>query len=712
MKVCSVCRRCFEDSILSCSEENHEPLIESRVGNCGIIPNYRLEFLLDSSSAAGETFRALHEVSKNTFLIRIVAPELFDEVSRREFLSETQTISALNHKNVARVYESGVLADGSLYVVSEFFTAQTLRECLANVGAPSEVTALTISRQAADALEAIHALRVLHRSVKPENIILTTDAESRFLVKLQNIDFGGIRQKQINLNSEQNSADLRYFAPEQCAAETVDGQADVYGLGVVLYETLAGRVPFDAPDADALRRKIINETPPEIKIKNFDIRMLLTHTLSDSLQKLTRLRLKSANALARQLRHIEQLATHLPTPPPAVPHPPAMNKAAIVFTPAPKTETIVESAVLAEKTVEIPAVETLVESVVENQTIVENPSIAEEVFSNESQVLSEELPSVEQQTIVEDTDENQFVTKDLTPVESQPVEIKSVEKIEPPVFVDYSTTKLPPIESIVEKTSPAPNLKAENAAIHKSVEPILIDWEQPDDVPTITQALGKRKKEAADAAFAAPTVFTTNAAIDLGEIDTTAKAVETRSDSRPVLSYHSSGKSWNLPEKRKMLTGAGILALIVLAVGGTLWTRQIQSARSAGQTTAQSSPAAKTLPKPAEPEKVSPNNQPQPAKINNTVSDAENTDAPALPDFEPREADEKTSAPVSKKRASREISVRRETAPNKTFSSENSTVRKPETVIKDKQGNIKSVSPTPRKIEVFTRPRIVKNPKN
>src|SRR5687768_11291158 len=143
MKVCSVCLRCYDDSARSCSEENHYVLTDARAGSREVIPNYRLD-LLEDISATSETYRAANTILNKSYLIKILAPESFDEAAKKRFLAEAQSLAAIIHPNVARVFESGTLADGSLYVVTEYFTAQTLRECLINVGAPSEVTALTI----------------------------------------------------------------------------------------------------------------------------------------------------------------------------------------------------------------------------------------------------------------------------------------------------------------------------------------------------------------------------------------------------------------------------------------------------------------------------------------------------------------------------------------------------------------------------------------
>ncbi len=673
MKVCSVCQRCFEDSALSCSEAHHEPLTEGRAGNCEIIAGYRLEFLLESFRA-GETYRAVNTILKKPCLIKILAPELFaaEQKSRESFLREARDLSAIIHPNIARVYESGALSDGSVYVVTEFFTAQTLRDCLTSVGSSSEVTALTIARQAAEGLEALHAVGVLHKNICPENIILTSDAENRFLVKLQNIDFGGIRQTIVNSNGDQNLSNLKYFSPEQCTAQTIDAQTDVYSLGVVLYESLTGQPPFEAPDAVGLIDKQINEPPPPVEIHSFDIRALLTHTLMDSLQKTKRLRLKTANAFARRLRHVEQLATHSPTPPPAIAYPAAMNKAARLATP-PKIKNSIP---------------------VENQKVIEN----------------------------------------LTLVENHPM----AEKSELPVkaFDDFTTTKLPPIESIIEnhfsenernaQTTAVFYETAENSEIHVTNEALLIEWEQPDDIPSKPEIFQKAKKETGhkEPVF----IDDDDSIIDAGEVDAPFDAVSEVNEigrhytaPRPVFSSSDSAKSWSLPDRRKLLTGAGLAALFVLAVGGTLLSRQFQLARDARQTTTQSSPNSKSLPKPAEPDQVSENDKslaakPAPVTLNKQASNADDSDTLDMSDTELRDIDEKNVVPISqsrnKKRVFKESSENRSNAiQTKLVSNESSNKKAELKSSPDKKSAVKSQVSTSPKPDIFTRPRIVKNPK-
>lgn len=953
MKVCSVCRRCYEDSALSCAEDNHDILSEARAGSCEIIPNYRLE-VLHESDATSETFRAVNTILNKPYLIKIVAPAAFDETTKKQFLAEAQALAAIIHPNVARVFESGTLPDASLYVVTEYFEAQTLRECFENVGKPTEVTALTILRQAAEGLEGVHAAGILHRNLKPENIILTSDAENKFLIKLQNIDFGALRQKQVNANGDLFLTDLRYFSPEQCSSENADAQTDVYALGVVLYEALAGKVPFDAAYADALIIKQISEHPPEVKINSFDLRMLLTHTLTDALQKTTRARLKTANAMARRLRHIEQLATHSSTPPPAMAYPAAMNKTAVAFTPPAKVEKsaeietpvetvpvtapasivenvpaivppvivenvaapetaalaetvpameaaaiiedaaasseteLVEDAAVAETAlvvedaasfetaatienlpvtaaaldieevpvtapaivvedlplietrtvaetqpaIEIPLMETqpafeapafveeaalaetpaVVEEIpvtetasfVEETPVAEIQSIADEIPVAETPTVFETLPSVEvavadekfvereavaesfafaendaavEQVTLAESDvanvavENVFAGESETVIETADAaeaEIAAVEAAElqtapaetaeaqfvaaetaetqfvaeetpSPAFavVDYSTTKLPPIEKIISapdfkvtEIETIFSLKRGNFDIHKTSEPVLIEWEQPDDVPTTTAALNISKKQFADVQFVqnadvadekiADAVEAEEAETD--EVEYVSEAHKTRRDYASVSSVFASyedsaGRSWNLPGKRAVITGAAICGLMIIAVGGVFLNRQMQSTDT--QTSAaKSAPVEKTLPKPA----ASQQNAETVASAKpeaSTVSSVETTDAPEVPNYEPRETTVvKTVAPIAQTSSKKRAPVVKMTETPKTVVPQSKT----ETAeVFDKRGNVKPAADkknavknqasTSTKGDVFTRPRVVKNPK-
>jgi hypothetical protein len=208
-----------------------------------------------------------------------------------------------------------------VFVVSEDTGNKTLRAFLDKKAVPELLTTIRIVRQAAEALHALHLAGLTHRAIRPENIVLQPDTNDGLLVTLQNIDFGGVAEHTTISNRfviDSALDALRYYAPEQLAGKAANIKTDIYSLGIILYEMLAGQPPFDAPKAADLIEKHRNNAPPDIKIDDFELRMLITHTLTESLQKRPEVRQSSANAFARQLRHIEQLATHVSTPPPVV----------------------------------------------------------------------------------------------------------------------------------------------------------------------------------------------------------------------------------------------------------------------------------------------------------------------------------------------------------------------------------------------------------
>lgn len=311
MKICSVCQRCYEDAAAGCLE-NHGVLIKERAGTRGMVTNYRLDSLLERD-AVGESYLATNLVLDQSFVVRIIAQNLLigaGEQARQTLQREAQAAADLAHPNIARVYESGWLGGGEFYVVTEFVGDKTLQGLLRNAGSLPEAEAVKIARQTAEGLMAAHTAGIVHRAVSPANITLARDSRNQLLVKLQNFDFGGIKQKFTagKFAVDAKIETLRYLSPEQCAGKTVDAQTDVYSLGIVLYEMLCGRSPFNAPTSAAIVDRQIDEQP--LTQIRFDVRALLTHTIKESLRKGTSVRLRTEN-FTRQLSHIAQLLSPL-----------------------------------------------------------------------------------------------------------------------------------------------------------------------------------------------------------------------------------------------------------------------------------------------------------------------------------------------------------------------------------------------------------------
>lgn len=310
MKICSVCQSCYEDTAAFCPRENYNSLVAARAGGCEIIENYRLDRLLERD-AAGEMYEAVQISSSEPCIVRLTGGDSFgaSQIERQDILREMRAAATINHPSVNRVIEAGALQNGEFYFVSEAVGDKNLRDYLRSTGSLSVVEAVIIARQVAEGLEAAHRAGVIHRRISPANIVFAGDEENGFSAKLQNFDFGGFGQQSVHLgiNGGEPEIDvLRYLSPEQCAGQTVDARTDIYSLGVVLYEMLTGRSPFDKPTVEAIVQQPINEQP--LEEIHYEIKALIKHALQSALQKSPSTRTPTAVNLARHLRHIEQVA--------------------------------------------------------------------------------------------------------------------------------------------------------------------------------------------------------------------------------------------------------------------------------------------------------------------------------------------------------------------------------------------------------------------
>jgi eukaryotic-like serine/threonine-protein kinase len=204
-------------------------------------------------------------------------------VSFDRFLQEYEIVAGLNHKNIVRIYDLGV-ADDHAYIAMEHFPAGDLRQrMLKEVLAP--LTALMFLRQIASALEAIHSVGVLHRDLKPANVMLRPDDT----VSL--IDFGLAKANEddISLTGTREIFGTPYYmSPEQGHAEIIDARSDLYSLGVVFYEMLIGRKPYNGATAMEViykhKRAELPEIAPQFAAYEGVLRRLLAKAPGDRYQ--------------------------------------------------------------------------------------------------------------------------------------------------------------------------------------------------------------------------------------------------------------------------------------------------------------------------------------------------------------------------------------------------------------------------------------------
>lgn len=214
------------------------------------------------------------------------------EAARERFLREAQAASALDHPNVCTLYEIGETADGQTFLAMAFCEGETLRSRLRR-GPLDPREAVKITMQVTDGLAAAHARGIIHRDIHPGNILVSDG-----LVKI--VDFGVARLTNQTRITQDGVAvgTIAYAAPEQVCGEEVGPAADLWSLGVVLYEAIASCLPFRANSVPALFLTILEGAPPPIEGVSPEIERVLT----TALQKLPEQRYPSAEAMRADLR--------------------------------------------------------------------------------------------------------------------------------------------------------------------------------------------------------------------------------------------------------------------------------------------------------------------------------------------------------------------------------------------------------------------------
>jgi TolB-like protein len=223
-----------------------------------------------------------------------------DPVARRRFEQEARAASALDHPNIVTVHEIGDAPDGRFFIAMALCEGPTLRETLDAKMLPV-ARAVAFATQIADGLGAAHGRGVVHRDVKPRNIIITPGGVPRI------VDFGVATTRAGDAAGDAAGAGptpgtLAYMSPEQTGGETVDARTDVWALGVLLYEMLAGRRPFDGDDAQRLAHAIRHEDPEPLRRLRPDAPAALCRIVDRCLSRDLGQRPADANVVAAELR--------------------------------------------------------------------------------------------------------------------------------------------------------------------------------------------------------------------------------------------------------------------------------------------------------------------------------------------------------------------------------------------------------------------------
>jgi serine/threonine-protein kinase len=259
----------------------------------------------------GAVYRAEHTMMRRDLAIKVLLPELGGkEEFVRRFEREAESASRLTHPNIITVTDFGHTPEGSLFLVMEFLAGESLSDAIHAGPMPTE-RALAIHRQILRALEHAHAAGVVHRDLKPENIMLVERDGQRDVVKILDFGIAKVTQPQSGGESLTQAGVIfgtpEYLSPEQALGEAVDARADIYAAGIILYEMLAGRRPFENEDKVKIISMHLAHAPPRIRdvSPTVEVPLPLEQAVMQSLEKSREHRFATATAFLQALEDAE-----------------------------------------------------------------------------------------------------------------------------------------------------------------------------------------------------------------------------------------------------------------------------------------------------------------------------------------------------------------------------------------------------------------------
>jgi serine/threonine-protein kinase len=283
-----------------------DPLIGTMIGE-----RYRLESVL-GTGGMGTVYLAEHVLMEKKVALKVLHPTLAVVGSVMErFQHEAVALARIEHPNVVTATDFGKLPNGAYYLALQYVDGSDLAQLLAREGALVPERCAAIALQIARALAAAHAEGIVHRDLKPHNVMLMHSAEGNEIAKVLDFGLAKLRSKsgdEPSINTGSVFGTPHYISPEQLSGSRVDGRTDLYSLGVMLYEMLTGRRPFEGKDVrDILRRQVTENAEPLPETVPQGLRTLIDQLM----QKEAQARPDSAEFVATAL---ERILTPTPQP--------------------------------------------------------------------------------------------------------------------------------------------------------------------------------------------------------------------------------------------------------------------------------------------------------------------------------------------------------------------------------------------------------------
>ncbi|HEV7553912.1 MAG TPA: serine/threonine-protein kinase [Kofleriaceae bacterium] len=217
----------------------------------------------------GMVFIGQHTLIGRHAAIKILKPHLCEHKETLDrFFNEARATSAIRDPGIPALFDFGITPDNSAYIVMELLEGESVDVRVHRLGVLSPADALRITRQVASSLAAVHAAGIVHRDLKPANLFIVADPEATAGERVKILDFG-IAKLGPDLRDGSNTRTGAvmgtpiYMSPEQCGGKVVDHRSDIYSLGCVLFDLIAGRPPFDVPGAGPVIAAHLKEPPPK-----------------------------------------------------------------------------------------------------------------------------------------------------------------------------------------------------------------------------------------------------------------------------------------------------------------------------------------------------------------------------------------------------------------------------------------------------------------
>jgi serine/threonine protein kinase/formylglycine-generating enzyme required for sulfatase activity len=307
MKECPACRRCFPDDIVHCPQDG-DATLPSLAGDPILDARYQLDRRL-GQGAMGVVFQARHIFLKTQHAIKIILPDLVgnDPMLVTRFRQEALAAAAIKHPNIIAVTDFGVVRGTMPFLVMEFVKGRSLQEIMAEEGAMPPARAFELICPTAAGVAAAHRQNIVHRDLKPLNIMICEGMPVAEGLKI--LDFGLAKIKSGELLGSFVQAKTTglmgspfYMAPEQWSDEEPDARADIYSLGIILYQMLGGDVPFKGSSIPSIMKKHLTESPPPLKSMGVSIPPEIEAVVRHALAKEVGERTPSVEAFLEELK--------------------------------------------------------------------------------------------------------------------------------------------------------------------------------------------------------------------------------------------------------------------------------------------------------------------------------------------------------------------------------------------------------------------------